>query len=91
MSKKKTDRTARRALELFKDKRFGRRVVNSKKAYNRKRDKGVVNETDSTAPVNAMGSSSSTAGSGNIDTYDPLLQVGKHKLKKYSMFKRKPT
>lgn len=93
MSKKKKPekQTARRAIELFKDTRFGTRVVKSRKHYDRKRDKRVsVHETDSGAPVNAMGASSSTPGTGNIDTYDPLLQVGKRKLKKFSMFKRKP-
>jgi hypothetical protein len=49
-----------------------------------------MHETESGVPVNAMGASSSTPGTGNIDTYDPLLQVGKRKLKKFSMFKRKP-
>jgi hypothetical protein len=88
MSKKKPDRTARRALELFKDARFSKRVVKSKKVYDRKRDKRMVNETDSTTPVNAMGASSSSQGP--IQTYDPLLQIGKRKLKKFSMFKRKP-
>lgn len=89
MSKnKKPDRTARRALELFKDNRFAKRVVKSKKAYDRKRDRKMVNETDSAVPVNAMGASSSTQGP--IQTYDPLLQIKKRKLKKFStMFKRK--
>lgn len=87
MSKnKKPDRTARRALELFKDNRFAKRVVKSKKAYDRKRDKRVVNETESLTPVNAMGASSTTQGP--IQTYDPLL--GKKKMKKFSMFTRKP-
>lgn len=31
----------------------------------------------STVPVNAMGTSSSTAGTGGIDTYDPLLKIRK--------------
>ena len=36
----------------------------------------------STVPANAMGSSSSTAGRGGIDTYDPLLKLkGKKKLR----------
>jgi hypothetical protein len=86
--KKKSDRTARRALELFKDNRFAKRVVKSKKAYDRKRDRRVVNETESGTPVNAMGASSTSQGP--IQTYDPLLQAGKQKLKKFSMFKRKP-
>lgn len=33
----------------------------------------------STTPVNAMGSSSSTAGTGGIDTYDPLMKMKKKK------------
>jgi len=33
----------------------------------------TLSETSSLTPVNAMGSSSSTAGSGNIDTFDPVL------------------
>lgn len=33
----------------------------------------------STTPANAMGSSSSTAGTGGIDTYDPFLKVKKKK------------
>jgi hypothetical protein len=86
--KKKQDRTARRALELFKDNRFAKRVVKSKKAYDRKRDRRVVNETESATPVNAMGASSTTQGP--IQTYDPLLKLGKNKLMKFSMFKRKP-
>lgn len=32
-----------------------------------------LTETSSTLPVNAMGSSSSTAGAGGIDTFDPVL------------------
>ena len=91
MSKKKTPKqTARRAIELFRDARFGTKVVKSRKAYDRKRDKRAgIQETESGVPVNAMGGSSSTHGTGNIDTYDPLLQVSKRKLKKFSMFKRK--
>ena len=89
MSKKKDKKqTARRAIELFKDARFGTRVVKSKKHYDRKRDKRSIHEDE--VPVNNMGASSSTHGTGNIDTYDPLLQTGKRKLKKFSMFKRKP-
>lgn len=85
--KKKAEHSARRAIELFKDRRFSKRVVKSKKAYDRKREKRVVNETDSATPVNAMGASSTSQGP--IQTYDPLLPMGK-KLKKFSMFKRKP-
>lgn len=32
-----------------------------------------LTETSSLTPVNAMGASSSTAGTGNIDTFDPVL------------------
>jgi hypothetical protein len=38
-------------------------------------------------PVNNMGTSSSTAGTGGIDTYDPLL---KRKKKLREIIKRKP-
>jgi len=38
-------------------------------------------------PANAMGSSSSIAGSGGIDTYDPLLRLKKQPLR--SLLKRK--
>lgn len=31
----------------------------------------------SNTPVNTMGASSSTAGTGGVDTYDPLLKVRK--------------
>jgi hypothetical protein len=40
-----------------------------------------LNETESGVPANAMGGSSSTAGTGGIDTYDPLLQKPKKKLR----------
>lgn len=33
----------------------------------------TLSETSSLTPVNAMGASSSTAGTGNIDTFDPVL------------------
>jgi len=33
----------------------------------------TLNETSSTTPVNFMGGSSSTAGTGGIDTFDPVL------------------
>jgi hypothetical protein len=33
----------------------------------------TLSETSSLTPVNAMGGSSSTAGQGNIDTFDPVL------------------
>lgn len=32
-----------------------------------------IHETESAVPANAMGGSSSTAGTGGIDTYDPLM------------------
>jgi hypothetical protein len=49
-----------------------------------------INEdgTASAVPVNAMGGSSSTAGTGGIDTYDPLLSKPKKKLR--SIISRKP-
>ena len=37
-----------------------------------KEDIGVAT-TASAVPTNAMGQSSSTAGTGGVDTYDPLL------------------
>lgn len=89
MAKKKPERTARRALELFKDARFSKRVVKNKKAYDRKRDKRAINEMESLTPVNAMGASD--VAQRNIQTYDPLLGTpAKRKLKKFSMFKRAP-
>ena len=36
-------------------------------------DYQTLTETSSTTPVNAMGLSSSTAGTGGIDTFDPVL------------------
>jgi hypothetical protein len=42
----------------------------------------------SVVPANAMGSSSSTAGTGGIDTYDPLLKMNKGK-KLRDIIKRK--
>lgn len=86
MSKKKEERTARRAIELFKDRRFAKRVVKNKKAYDRKREKRSIQETESATPVNAMGASSSAGGP--IQTYDPILKI--RKLAKTSMLKRKP-
>ena len=45
-----------------------------------KEDGGVA--FSSNVPANAMGSSSSTAGRGGIDTYDPLMKLkGKKKLR----------
>lgn len=41
------------------------------------KEDGVV----SAVPANAMGSSSSTAGTGGIDTFDPLLKKPKRKLR----------
>jgi hypothetical protein len=43
----------------------------------------------SNVPANAMGSSSSTSGTGGIDTYDPLLKLKKGKQLR-SIIKRKP-
>lgn len=40
-------------------------------------DNSILNETESSVPVNVMGSSSSTAGTGGIDTFDPLLKKNK--------------
>ena len=34
--------------------------------------------TTSSVPINSMGQSGSTAGTGGIDTYDPLLLKSKH-------------
>lgn len=42
---------------------------------NIKEDMGVA----SAVPVNAMGTSSSVAGSGGIDTFDPLMKIIKRK------------
>jgi len=36
-------------------------------------ENGILSETTSGIPVNFMGASSSTAGSGGIDTFDPVL------------------
>lgn len=44
---------------------------------------GFGEETVSAVPANAMGASSSTHGTGGIDTYDPLMHAGK-------TIKRKP-
>lgn len=33
----------------------------------------MINETESAVPANQMGASSSTAGTGGIDTFDPKL------------------
>jgi hypothetical protein len=87
LNKNKTKRSTRRAIELFRDNRFSKRVVKNKKSYDRKRDKKIVNETESITPVNSMGSSSTTQGP--IQTFDPLLQIGKRKIKNFSIFKRK--
>jgi len=45
----------------------------------------VLNETESAVPGNAMGTSSSTQGSGPIDTFDPLLGNLRKKKKTLSM------
>jgi hypothetical protein len=44
--------------------------------------------TVSAVPANAMGTSSSVAGTGGIDTYDPLLKKPKKKLR--DILRRKP-
>jgi len=49
-----------------------------------KEDGGTV----SAVPANAMGTSSSVAGTGGIDTYDPLLKKPKKKLR--DILRRKP-
>ena len=50
-----------------------------------------IYETESAVPVNAMGGSSSTAGTGPIDTYDPLLKTGNDNRKKLrTILKRTP-
>jgi hypothetical protein len=43
------------------------------------KDKPLKEEGEG-APANAMGGSSSTAGTGGIDTFDPLLKKPKKKL-----------
>jgi hypothetical protein len=48
----------------------------------------IHEDTVSVVPVNAMGSSSSTVGSGKIDTYDPILSKTKKKPLR-NMIKRK--
>jgi hypothetical protein len=51
-----------------------------------------IEETESVGSMNGMGTSSSTAGSGPIDTYDPLLKQPtkeKSKLRKLFPLKRK--
>jgi hypothetical protein len=50
-----------------------------------KEDMGAVGVAG--VPVNNMGTSSSTAGTGGIDTYDPLL---KRKKKLREIIRRKP-
>jgi len=44
--------------------------------------------TTSSVPINSMGQSGSTAGTGGIDTYDPLLLKSKKKLR--TIVKRTP-
>ena len=39
--------------------------------------KKIKEDGEGAVPVNNMGSSSSTAGTGGVDTYDPLLKSGK--------------
>jgi hypothetical protein len=45
-----------------------------------KKEPKVFEETGA-VPVNAMGSSSSTAGTGGVDTFDPLMKTKKKKLR----------
>jgi hypothetical protein len=47
--------------------------------------KGIIVED---APTNSMGASSSTQGSGPIDTYDPKLKSNKKKLLPFTVFTR---
>jgi hypothetical protein len=52
-------------------------------------DKKTIKEDGVAAgATNAMGASSSTAGTGGVDTYDPLMQKKKKKLRE--IIKRKP-
>mgnify|MGYP003345663006 FL=1 len=46
-------------------------LENTEKAL--REERGILAETTSTVPVNFMGGSSSTAGTGGIDTFDPVL------------------
>ena len=44
-------------------------------------DTNNLQEMESAVPANAMGASSSTAGTGGIDTFDPLMGNKKKKKK----------
>jgi len=49
-------------------------------AFKLKSTPSNIKETESLVPANMMGASSSTAGTGGIDTYDPLMGIGmRHK------------
>jgi len=48
-----------------------------------------LNETESAVPANAMGSSSSTAGSGGVSTYDPMLKPPEDKKKLRNIIPKK--
>lgn len=53
-------------------------------------NKNINEDMTSAVPANAMGTSSSTAGSGGVDTYDPLLKLRDGKKKKLrDILKRK--
>ena len=52
------------------------------KKNKKKVNEGTRNFVSEEAPTNVMGTSSSTSGTGNIDTFDPLLFSG--------LIKRKP-
>jgi hypothetical protein len=54
-----------------------------------KEDGGMMSVGVAGVPTNAMGSSSSTAGTGGIDIIDPLMQK-KNKKKLREIIKRKP-
>lgn len=45
--------------------------------YDKKHPEAFKEEGEGSVPTNSMGTSSSTAGSGGIDTYDPLLKIRK--------------
>lgn len=49
-------------------------MIKSFKKFNKMKEDATA---ASTTPVNSMGTSSSTAGAGGIDTYDPLLKIRK--------------
>ena len=53
----------------------------------RLREQGEAASAASVMPTNSMGGSSSTAGTGGIDSFDPLMSSKKQKLS--SIVKRK--